>query len=78
MTPGTWKIVAERLGVPLGDLLDAAEDAMQLPNHHLWSREIARLLSPSMRGPKFGGEAAVDVWAKDILNANERRALTPP
>lgn len=75
MTDTTWKIVAERLGVAPGALLDAAADAMQLENHHLWSKEIARLLSPSMRPHKVW-EAAVDVWSKDILSVADRQVLT--
>lgn len=66
-----WQIVAERLGVRPGDLLDAAEDALRLPNHHSWAQGIARNLSISMRASRVW-EAAVDVWIRDVLTGTER------
>ncbi|WP_280256189.1 ATP-dependent nuclease [Nocardia abscessus] len=64
-----WKILAERLGVRAGDIMDAADDAMRVPNHHVWTKNIAAKLSGSMR-PSRVWESAVDVWIHDVLDSS--------
>ncbi|MEV7963230.1 ATP-dependent nuclease [Oerskovia paurometabola] len=62
-----WAIVAERLGRPAGELLDAKDAALQVDNHHAWCGEIARRLGGTVRPSKVW-ESLVDVWVKDVLD----------
>jgi len=66
LTDQEWIAVAERLGRPAGELLDAKDLATQIPNHHAWSREIARQMGGTMRPSKVW-EAVADVWVRDIV-----------
>jgi predicted ATPase len=61
-----WIAVAERLGRPAGELLDAKDAAMAIPNHHAWNKEISRLLGGTMRPSKVW-EAVADVWVRDVV-----------
>lgn len=61
-----WAAVAERLGRPADEVLDAKDAAMQIGNHHAWIGEMARLMSGTMRKSKVW-EAIADVWVRDIL-----------
>jgi predicted ATPase len=70
MTPESWGIVAERLGVRTGDLLDAAEDAFALEDHHAWSRRIATALSEGMAASRIW-DAAADVWVRELADTEE-------
>ena len=58
--------VAERLGRPAGEVLDAKDAAMQIGNHHAWIGEMARLIGGTMRKSKVW-EAIADVWVRDVL-----------
>lgn len=73
LTDTEWTAVAERLGRPAGDVLDAKDSAMQIPNHHAWINETARLMGGTMRKTKIW-EAIADVWVRDILG--EQQAVT--
>lgn len=66
LTDTEWTAVAERLGRPAGELLDAKDTAMRIPNHHAWTKEVARLMGGTMRRSKVW-EAVADVWVRDIL-----------
>lgn len=68
------KIVAERLGVREGDLLEARADALRLQGpgkHHLWAQKIAERLSGTMQKSKVW-DAFIDVWVRDVLTPAER------
>lgn len=62
----TWAAVAERLGRTAGEVLDAKDRALAVPNHHAWTSEIAKHLGGTMRPTKVW-EAIADVWVIDIL-----------
>lgn len=66
-----WDVVAQRLGVRTGDLLDAVEDAGRLENHHAWSRRIAEDLGPRVRADRVW-EDAVSVWAQQVVDSADR------
>ncbi|WEB40950.1 AAA family ATPase [Streptomyces yunnanensis] len=66
-----WDVVAQRLGVRTGDLLDAVEDARRLENHHAWSRRIAENLGPRVRADRVWEDAA-SVWAQQVVNSADR------
>src|SRR5690606_26489603 len=66
-----YAVLAERLGVPVGALLDAIEDAIRLDDHHTWARRVAERLSGAIRPSKVW-DAALDVWARDVLPSDER------
>ncbi|MFF4371421.1 ATP-dependent endonuclease [Streptomyces sp. NPDC001594] len=66
-----WDVVAQRLGVRTGDLLDAVEDARRLENHHAWSRRIAEDLGPRVRTDRVW-EDAVSVWAQQVVDSAAR------
>lgn len=66
LTDTEWKAVAERLGRPSGEVLDAKDSAMQIGNHHAWVGEMARVMGGTMRKSKVW-EAIADVWVRDIL-----------
>jgi predicted ATPase len=72
-----WTAVAERLGRPAGEVLDAKELAMQIPNHHAWPKEVARHLGGTMRTSKVW-EALVDVWARDVVGEDKATAWCAP
>jgi hypothetical protein len=72
LTVLTWRNVATRLAVRTGDLLDAAEDAQLLDEPHTWAARIAARLNPGIRPSKVW-EAVVDVWARDVLDADQRK-----
>ncbi|WP_285247767.1 AAA family ATPase [Pseudarthrobacter sp. efr-133-R2A-89] len=62
-----WRIVAERLGVREGDLVDAWEHAQRIPEkHHVWTERIAEKLPAHIRKSRIW-EAACDVWIIDML-----------
>lgn len=61
-----WKAVAERIGRTAGELLDAKDRAIQIPNHHAWPGEVARLLGGTVRPSKVW-EAVADVWVRDVV-----------
>ncbi|MFT7766764.1 ATP-dependent nuclease [Clavibacter tessellarius] len=61
-----WSAVAERLGRSAGEVLDAKDQALAIPNHHAWAGEIAKLLGGTTRPSKVW-EAIADVWVRDIL-----------
>jgi len=66
-----WTALAERLGVQAGPLMDAADDAMLLPDHHTWVKRIAERLGSTIR-PSRVWESAVDVWVRDVVSDDER------
>lgn len=70
---GQWEAVAERLGRPAGELLDAKDKAILIPNHHAWCREIAKRMGGATRPTKVW-EAVADVWVRDIIG--DARAAT--
>ncbi|SFI75540.1 AAA domain-containing protein [Amycolatopsis sacchari] len=67
------EIVAGRLGVRTGDLLDAIDDALRIENHHAWTRRIAELLGSRMRQTRVW-EDFVAVWALN-LDPTERASF---
>lgn len=67
-----WATVADRLGQPVGQLLDAKEAAMQIENHHAWTGDIARRIGGTMRPSKVW-EAVADVWVRDCLGESEAK-----
>ncbi|WP_260618070.1 ATP-dependent endonuclease [Streptomyces sp. WAC07149] len=66
-----WDLVAQRLGVRTGDLLDAVEDARRLENHHAWARRIAENLGPRVRTDRVWEDAA-SVWAQKVVDSQVR------
>lgn len=72
LTDAGWTAVAERLGRPAGEVLDAKDAAMQIGNHHAWVGEMARLMGGTMRKSKVW-EAIADVWVRDVLG--EQKAI---
>lgn len=74
MTDSHIEVVAERLGIRAGDLLDAADDARRLPDHHTWPQRIAERLGGTMRTSKVW-DSFVDVWIRDVLSRQERAAF---
>ncbi|MCG7583750.1 ATP-dependent endonuclease [Mycolicibacterium sp. OfavD-34-C] len=76
-TDAEWTAVAERLGRYAGDVLDAKDAAMQIPNHHAWIGEIARLIGGTMRKSKVW-EAVADVWVRDILGDEQAKKWCEP
>ncbi|WAJ44605.1 AAA family ATPase [Mycobacterium sp. Aquia_216] len=72
LTDLQWAVVAERLGRPAGEVLDAKDSAMQIGNHHAWIGEMARLMGGTMRKSKVW-EAIADVWVRDVLG--DERAI---
>ncbi|WP_181428637.1 ATP-dependent nuclease [Modestobacter versicolor] len=66
-----WAAIAERLGVRLGQLLDAKDDAMQLPDHHTWIRRTAEGLGDRLRSSQVQ-DAIIDVWVRDVLDDVDR------
>jgi predicted ATPase len=71
-----WIAVAERLGRSAGELLDARDRAMQIPDHHAWSGEVARQLGGTMRPTKVW-EAVADVWVRDVVKDQASEWCTP-
>lgn len=69
---GQWELVAQRLGVRLGDLLDAYDDAIRLPNAHAWTRRLAEHLGARMRVRRVW-EDLVAVWAEEAIDPAKRR-----
>ena len=61
-----WKEVASRLGVTVGELLDAKDDAILVPDHHAWTRSIARTLGGLTR-PSEVWLAMAQVWSNKIV-----------
>ncbi|WP_327176401.1 AAA family ATPase [Streptomyces sp. NBC_01335] len=66
-----WDVVALRLGVRTGDLLDAVEDAKRLENHHAWSRRVAENLGPRVRTDRVWEDAAA-VWSQEVVDSADR------
>ncbi len=77
LTDNEWGAVAERLGQPLGPLLDAKDAALQIENHHAWAGEISRLLGGTMRPSKVW-EAVSDVWVRDCFGKEAAEAWCEP
>lgn len=77
LSDANWTAVAERLGWPVGQLLDAKDSAILIPDHHAWPGEIARLIGGTMRPSKVW-EAVADVWARDVLGAVAATAWSEP
>ncbi|MEU6382031.1 AAA family ATPase [Streptomyces bauhiniae] len=67
-----WHLVALRLGVRTGDLLDSVEDARRLENHHAWAKRIAENLGPRVRTDRVW-EDAVSVWAQQVASEESRK-----
>lgn len=67
-----WKEVATRLGVRIGDLLDAKDDALRLDDVHTWARRIAEGLHSAIR-PSRVFESVIDVWVADVLTEADRK-----
>ncbi|MFJ6172142.1 ATP-dependent nuclease [Curtobacterium sp. NPDC092190] len=61
-----WSTVAERLGRPAGEVLDARDKALLIENHHAWTKEMARQLGGTMQ-PRKVWEAIADVWTIDVF-----------
>ena len=76
-TDAEWAAVAERLGQPAGQLLDAKDAALQIENHHAWAGDIARRIGGTMRPSKVW-EAAADVWVRDILGDADAKLWSDP
>lgn len=72
-----WSAVAQRLGRTTGELLDARDDALQVPNLHAWPGEIAKRLGGTMRPSKVS-EATSDVWVSDVIGSESARAWCEP
>lgn len=70
LTEDNWVAIAERLGRPSGDVLDAKERATLIENHHAWAGEMARAMGGTMRTSKVW-EAIADVWVIDVLGKQE-------
>lgn len=70
-TPDSLEIAASRLLVSADDLASAIDDAIQIENHHAWSKQAAKELSPGLRTDRLW-EALVDAWAERVLTSNER------
>ncbi|MRH28149.1 AAA family ATPase [Microbacterium sp. SYP-A9085] len=77
LTDREWEIVAERLGVQAGALLDAKDAALHIPNHHAWAGEIARKIGGTMRPSKVW-EAATDVWVRDHYGSAAAKEWSEP
>lgn len=73
LTADGWRIVAERLGVGMGDLLDGWEHAQRIPEkHHAWTARIAEKLPTHIRKSRIW-ESACDVWITDMLDEQVRK-----
>lgn len=72
-----WTAVAERLGREAGEVLDAKDRAVQIPNHHGWSREMAKQMGGTMRPSKVW-EAIADVWVRDVVGEDAAKAWCEP
>ncbi|WP_236967670.1 ATP-dependent nuclease [Microbacterium aurantiacum] len=72
-----WQAVAERLGQPVGELLDAKDAALQIENHHAWAGEIARRIGGTMRPSKVW-EAIADVWTRDVFGQEAAKEWSEP
>lgn len=70
-----WIALAERLGVQAGSLMDAADDATRLPEHHTWIKRLAERLGATIRPSKVW-DSAVDVWVRDVVSDDERSSFT--
>ncbi|MFK0049897.1 ATP-dependent nuclease [Streptomyces sp. NPDC090741] len=66
-----WEKVAARLGVRIGDLLEAVDDARQIGNHHAWTRRVADRLGPRVRVDRVWENIAA-VWAQEAVDPVER------
>ncbi|GLW52521.1 ATP-dependent nuclease [Kitasatospora phosalacinea] len=67
-----WDLVAQRMGVRVGDLLDAVEDAVRIENHHAWTRRVAESLGPRVRASRVWEDFA-SVWAQTVVSSEERK-----
>lgn len=75
LTSDGWRIVAERLGVRLGDLLDGWEHAQRISEvHHVWTTRIAEKLPAHIRKSRIW-ESACDVWIEDMLDERVRKTF---
>ncbi|SCX24888.1 ATP-dependent nuclease [Mycolicibacterium fluoranthenivorans] len=77
LSDAQWEKVALRLGRPAGELLDAKEAAMNIENHHAWTREIAKRLGGTMRPSKVW-EAVADIWITDVLGTTGAQSWCAP
>lgn len=77
LSDDNWVAVAERLGRPTGEVLDAKDQAILIPNHHAWPGDVARLIGGTMRPSKVW-EAVADVWARDVLGSTEAASWSEP
>jgi len=68
-----WVGIAERLGRPYPDVVDAFNRAMTLTNHHDWVREAARRL---FLGGDDLWQAACAEWATTCLDSQEAKEIT--
>ncbi len=66
-----WEKVAARLGVRVGDLLEAVDDARQIGNHHAWTRRVAEHLGPRVRVDRVWENIAA-VWAQEVVDPVQR------
>ncbi|MFD0567947.1 ATP-dependent endonuclease [Kitasatospora saccharophila] len=66
-----WEKVAERLEIRVGDLLQAAENAQQVGNHHAWVQRTAEQLGPRMRTDHLW-DAMAAVWARESVDPASR------
>ncbi len=64
----SWALVAERLAVRPGDLLDAVDDSLRLGDPHTWAGRVAQRLHPGMRTSRVW-ESVADVWVQAVLDA---------
>ncbi|WP_157797296.1 AAA family ATPase [Microbacterium algeriense] len=77
LTDTHWTAVAERVGRPAGEVLDAKDAALLIPNHHAWCGEIATRLGGTMRPSKIW-EAVADVWVRDVLGEVAAKEWSEP
>ncbi|MCX2950749.1 ATP-dependent nuclease [Lentzea sp. NEAU-D7] len=72
MSEDAWEAVSQRLGVRAGDLFEAVDDAVQIENHHAWSRKVAERLGARVRTDRVW-EASAAVWADVAVDEAGRK-----
>lgn len=77
LSDSNWAAIAERLGRPAGEVLDAKDVALRVENHHAWCKQVARQLGGTIRPTKVW-EAVADVWVRDVLGDVTAREWSEP